>query len=190
MSTDDESTSDEEKNIVGQRAFLGYTADTVRVVHQRKQLEDALMKELMAGITKRLVIIHRFLAGNTLLFRDENLVRIEDPLQLYNADVVYFTNDASPGQIEGNTLFDEDVQIEDGLALLYFSPYASIGALPFCVWLLVAEWRIYQVMTQDLMKTPAVPQQLFGYEIYIDARVMNRFLLKLYAVGSLAILCR
>ena len=68
------------------------------------------------------------------------------------------------------------------LALLYdFSPYASIGALPFFVWLLVAEWRIYQVMTQDLMKSPTVPQQLFGSEVYIDARVMNGFLLRLYA---------
>ena len=60
---------------------------------------------------KRLVIIHRVMGGNTLVYRNENLTKIEDPLQLYEAEIVYFTNDSRPLEIQGNRLFDDTVNV-------------------------------------------------------------------------------
>jgi hypothetical protein len=87
------------------------------VITPEKQASGAMLAELTTGVQKKLVIIHRLLGGSTLHFRNENCVRIEDPLQLYQASVVYFTNDETGGRIEGRQLFSQDVIIEASAAL-------------------------------------------------------------------------
>ncbi|AYV87053.1 MAG: hypothetical protein Sylvanvirus21_5 [Sylvanvirus sp.] len=61
------------------------------------------------GIEKRLVIIHGICTDSKLCFRDENCRKIENVPQLFQAEIVFLTNDTTRGQIEGHILFDGNV---------------------------------------------------------------------------------
>jgi hypothetical protein len=77
-----------------------------------EQVNESMMQELLQGVARRLVIVHRLGCGKQVMFRNENFVKIEDPLQLYKAHVVFFTNDDRPGALGGNILFDAKVNIQ------------------------------------------------------------------------------
>lgn len=86
-----------------------YSKDSV--VCLERKIDQRIAQELFDGVKKRLVIIHRTLGGNSLCFRNHNFVKIEDPMELYHARIVYFTNDATGGRINGHRIFDDIVTI-------------------------------------------------------------------------------
>lgn len=85
-----------------------------------------ILAALDTGIEKRLVILWKPFGGNALHFYNESLVPIVDVISLYNASVIYFTNQARANtDLVGTVLFDGHVPIVaspsrlDGLTLRY-----------------------------------------------------------------------
>lgn len=74
---------------------------------------EEIRSQLGLGMTKRLIILYRFCAGNALYFYDHDLNFILDEMSLFSAEQIVFTNiRRAPGEgLEGDVLMDQDVEV-------------------------------------------------------------------------------
>ncbi len=65
----------------------------------------------IGGFDRRIVIVVRPGGKSRIVFRDEQLRFIQTPAHFYQAHVIYLTNDHEPSEIDGLTIFDDNVRI-------------------------------------------------------------------------------
>ena len=77
--------------------------------------------DVCLGLTqnrKKILILFRAFGGSNLCYKDQNGKVIQDVIEFYNAERVFFTNHVKPYVLEGHILAELDIPVEARASVL------------------------------------------------------------------------